>query len=172
MLDLHGNVTSEMVESADALFALRTFPHLDRANTGWRAMATLSRAIAGETNPMTRAERPPVAVYVSQQHTESGPMTEVMALARECEEREGVVSMSVLLGVYHADVPEIGVSVLVVPTATRASRRRRRRRCGGGSSDGTTVLRALSNQGVNGAGYALLCDPESVTMCHDARPGE
>src|SRR5207248_2386609 len=33
-LDLHANVTPEMVEHADALIAYRTYPHVDMAETG------------------------------------------------------------------------------------------------------------------------------------------
>src|SRR6185369_8603900 len=33
-LDLHANVTPEMVEHADALIAYRTYPHIDMADTG------------------------------------------------------------------------------------------------------------------------------------------
>ena len=33
-LDLHANVTPEMVKHADALIAYRTYPHVDMADTG------------------------------------------------------------------------------------------------------------------------------------------
>src|SRR3954451_5164316 len=33
-LDLHANVTPEMMEHADALIAYRTYPHVDMAETG------------------------------------------------------------------------------------------------------------------------------------------
>ena len=44
-LDLHANVTPEMVEHADALIAYRTYPHVDMADTG-RACRKTSRADA------------------------------------------------------------------------------------------------------------------------------
>ena len=44
-LDLHANVTPEMVEHADALIAYRTYPHVDMADTG-RAARKTSRAAA------------------------------------------------------------------------------------------------------------------------------
>ncbi len=44
-LDLHANVTPEMVEHADALIAYRTYPHVDMADTG-RAAGKTSRADA------------------------------------------------------------------------------------------------------------------------------
>ncbi|NDV05004.1 M81 family metallopeptidase [Rhodococcus sp. IEGM 248] len=48
-LDLHANVTTRMVENADALVAYRTYPHTDMAETGARAAGLLLRLTAGET---------------------------------------------------------------------------------------------------------------------------
>ena len=48
-LDLHANVTPEMVEHADALIAYRTYPHVDMAETG-RACARTSRAAAEDAS--------------------------------------------------------------------------------------------------------------------------
>src|SRR5438552_2591024 len=40
-LDLHANVTLAMVQHADALVAYRTYPHVDMAETGMRAVGLL-----------------------------------------------------------------------------------------------------------------------------------
>ena len=52
-LDLHANVTPEMVEHADALIAYRTYPHVDMADTG-RACAQASRAAAEDANSVSQ----------------------------------------------------------------------------------------------------------------------
>lgn len=44
-LDLHANVTRAMFESADALVAYRTYPHIDMADTGARAARLLERML-------------------------------------------------------------------------------------------------------------------------------
>ena len=41
-LDYHANVTPEMVEHADSIVAYRTYPHVDRAETGAFAAKALS----------------------------------------------------------------------------------------------------------------------------------
>ncbi|KAB7739625.1 microcystin degradation protein MlrC [Parvibaculum sedimenti] len=46
-LDLHANVTAEMVEYSDVLIAYRTYPHVDMAETGARAAAHLDAMFAG-----------------------------------------------------------------------------------------------------------------------------
>jgi microcystin degradation protein MlrC len=47
-LDLHCNLTPEMVERSDALVAYRTYPHIDMAETGDRAARLLDRFLAGK----------------------------------------------------------------------------------------------------------------------------
>lgn len=46
-LDLHANVTADMVAYSDALIAYRTYPHVDMAETGARAAAHLDAIFAG-----------------------------------------------------------------------------------------------------------------------------
>jgi microcystin degradation protein MlrC len=44
-LDLHANVTRAMIETADALVAYRSYPHIDMAETGARAARLLERML-------------------------------------------------------------------------------------------------------------------------------
>lgn len=46
-LDLHANVTRDMVANADALIAYRTYPHVDMAETGARTAKHLDAMFAG-----------------------------------------------------------------------------------------------------------------------------
>src|SRR3546814_4413037 len=48
-LDLHANVTPEMVEHADVLDIYRTYPHVDMAATGRRSALQLAALIEGGT---------------------------------------------------------------------------------------------------------------------------
>lgn len=50
-LDLHGNVTPEMVEQADMLIAYRTYPHVDMAETGARCAKALAKLLGGSPRP-------------------------------------------------------------------------------------------------------------------------
>ena len=45
-LDYHANVTPQMVEMTDALIAYRTYPHVDRVETGQSAAQALERLLA------------------------------------------------------------------------------------------------------------------------------
>ena len=45
--DLHANITQQMVDLANVITIYRTYPHLDMAETGSRAMAELLQLMAG-----------------------------------------------------------------------------------------------------------------------------
>ncbi|MFB6221096.1 MAG: M81 family metallopeptidase [Halolamina sp.] len=115
-LDLHGNITDELVEAADVLVAYEEYPHTDTGDTGRRAMRFLTRTMRGELDPAMHIERPPVLPMGPKQNTRDGPMTEVMATAREYEQRDDIVKVNVFPGFHQADVPSMGFSVPVVAT--------------------------------------------------------
>ena len=64
-LDLHANVTPEMVEHADALIAYRTYPHVDMADTGRAAARHLALLLQDEA--ALRKGVPAIAVPDSDQ---------------------------------------------------------------------------------------------------------
>jgi microcystin degradation protein MlrC len=63
-LDLHANLSDVMVTACDAMVAYRTYPHVDLAATGARALPLLERLLSGR--PFVPAARlsgaPPVAM--------------------------------------------------------------------------------------------------------------
>jgi len=113
-LDLHGNITDELVAEADLLVAYESYPHVDMGDTGRTGMRLLYRTMRGETDPTMHIERPPMLCYGPLQNTMEGPMAEVMAKAREYEERDDVLKVNVFPGFHQADVPSMGFSIPVV----------------------------------------------------------
>lgn len=113
-LDLHGNITDRLVERADALVAYETYPHVDMGETGRRGMRLLLDVIHEEVEPVMHAERPPLSPVTPLQNTRKGPMAEVMAKARELEERDDVLKVNVFAGFSRSDVPSMGLSIPVV----------------------------------------------------------
>lgn len=111
-LDLHANVSRRMLDSADALVAFRTYPHVDMADTGRRAFAAL-----GAVGPGVAAGRPPGRVLlrggylvpiVCQSTAEEPARGLYAALAREDAPGRTV---SLAMGFPPADVEEAGPSV-------------------------------------------------------------
>lgn len=113
-LDLHANVTEEMVEVADALVAYEEYPHLDKAETGVKAFDILVKAMRGKVEPTSHFERPPTIIFQPKAHTTHGPIAKVMERAREYEQQDDVLKANVLPGFYHADISEMGVTTPVV----------------------------------------------------------
>jgi microcystin degradation protein MlrC len=72
-LDLHANVTPEMVEHADALIAYRTYPHVDMADTG-RASARHLKLLLETRHRFAKAFRQvPFLIPISWQCTNDQP---------------------------------------------------------------------------------------------------
>ena len=51
-LDLHANMTREMLRHADALVCYRTYPHIDMAETGQRAPRCSRRGCTARRAPV------------------------------------------------------------------------------------------------------------------------
>jgi len=121
-LDLHGNISDELIEQVDALVAYEEYPHTDMGDTGRRAMNILIQMMRGEVKPAMHIERPPVLPMGPKQNTREGPMAEVMATAREYEERDDIVKVNMFPAFHQADVPSMGFSVPTVATNKEAAR--------------------------------------------------
>ncbi|WP_227380279.1 M81 family metallopeptidase [Haladaptatus halobius] len=113
-LDLHGNITDQLVDKADALIAFESYPHVDMGETGRRGMRVLTETMHGKIDPTMHIERPPVLAMGPLQNTREGPMAEVMTKAREYEERDEIQKVNVFPGFHQADVPSMGFSIPVV----------------------------------------------------------
>ncbi len=109
-LDLHANVTARMLETADALTAYRTYPHVDMAETGDRAAFLLSR-ILERSNALYRASRRiPFLIPLNAMCSLVDPARSVYQRMAEAE-REGGLSLSFTPAFPAADFPECGPMV-------------------------------------------------------------
>src|SRR5204863_3647980 len=112
-LDLHANVTRQMVEQAGALIGYHTAPHIDLYETGQRAMRLLSRMVRGMARPVAALRRLPMIVPAENGRTTEGPYAEAMDRAIELMRRPGVLDISVFSVQPWLDVEDVGCSVLV-----------------------------------------------------------
>ncbi len=118
-LDLHANISAEMVEYADYLSIFRTYPHLDMAETGTRCVTVLQRLIAGET--LYKAFQPvPYLIPLHAQHTGSALFNEIYQMPARFEQQE--ILAEIALGFTAADFPDTGPSCVVyASTAEKAA---------------------------------------------------
>lgn len=110
-LDLHGNITRDMVDAADVLVGFRTYPHVDMAQTGTRAAEQLDTLMTRGT-PFAKAfRRLPFLVPIAWQSTQAEPGRAIYDLVAE-QERGDVASTSFFFGFPAADFPGCGPTVI------------------------------------------------------------
>lgn len=117
-LDLHANEDHELAESANAVFILKTYPHVDSEDIGIIAARCMVKTIRGEFKPVMAFRKPGLVSASIYQATDRPPMKLVYDRCREWESK-GVYCASVAAGYAYADVPDIGASVFVVTNGDR-----------------------------------------------------
>lgn len=122
-LDFHANVSARMVANATIITGYRTYPHTDVVETGYRAGRLLLATIAERIVPTMEREICPVLPNILCQTTDSPPMSELMAAAREAEAGEAL-AVSVFAGFPLADAADTGFSAVVVIDNDRSKARR------------------------------------------------
>ncbi len=114
-LDLHTNLSDEMMAEANAFIGYKEYPHIDMRETGQAAMQLLIRTIKGEVNPvMAHVRVPLIAPNQSMVTTWQSALKKVIDRAVEIESEPGVLSATVLGGFPFSDIPFAGVATIVV----------------------------------------------------------
>ena len=114
-LDCHAHVTELMVQSADALLAWQTYPHIDTREIGRKGANVLVRTMRGECRPTMALAKSPVLVSgVHGGTVMPGPFAEIMAMAIAAEAQPSVLSASALLVHPYLDLADMGGGGLVV----------------------------------------------------------
>ena len=121
-LDLHANVTEAMVRNATVIAGYKTYPHVDQYEAGHLAGSLLWRALDGEIRPVMAWGNRPLLAHTLRQNTEESPNREFTGAAREAE-RHGMLAASAFGGFQQADMPEAGVSAVVVADGDAAAAR-------------------------------------------------
>ncbi len=113
-LDMHGNITPAMVEAADALVAYHRAPHTDAYETGVKAAEMLLQILDGELTPEMGFARVPFLLPGEMAQTARDPMKAMMTQAEALEERPEIISTTIANSHCWADIPDTGVSFVVV----------------------------------------------------------
>ncbi|WP_176073877.1 M81 family metallopeptidase [Brucella intermedia] len=108
-LDLHGNITRRMFEHCDVMVGFRTYPHVDMAETGYRAAQAL-QALMDKPKGWHKAMRQgDYLIPIAWQCTDEEPAKGLYALTAELP--ENVLTASLFMGFPAADFAECGPSV-------------------------------------------------------------
>ncbi len=109
-LDLHANLTPQMIESADVMVAYRTYPHVDMASTGQRAAEVLHGLLSGERKPHKSMQTLPFLIPLPWQCTMTEPGGAVYRDLARIEDDTGVM-LSFTPGFPAADFEDCGGAI-------------------------------------------------------------
>ncbi len=127
-LDLHGNVTQEMVDLATVTIAYDEYPHTDPYDRGRELGLLLARIVRDGVRPVTALVKIPIISGLQRQYTHAEPMLGVKHLVHEIESEPGILAVSYLPGFAWADIPPTGFSVIATadgdPTQAREAAER------------------------------------------------
>ncbi|QDO98855.1 M81 family metallopeptidase [Ferrovibrio terrae] len=111
-LDLHANVTPEMLQYSDVMIGYRTYPHLDMAVTGARVLRHMEKLLTGERKKQAKALRQiPFLIPLTAQCTFIEPCKSLYDTLGDME-HGAVSSLSFSPGFHPADIHHCGPSVI------------------------------------------------------------
>lgn len=112
-LDLHGNISPDMVRYADLIVGYDTYPHIDMFERAEEAFDLLVRTIRKEVQPVRALAHTGMMVVPQSMLTSKGIMQTLMELAFRLEAQPGVLNVTVAGGFPYSDVPDAGMSFVV-----------------------------------------------------------
>ena len=111
-LDLHGNVTPQMVENANAFFPYESYPHIDCFDRGYEAGNCILKMIRKEISPVMKLRKIPVLAHFVE--TASEPHLSLLLKVHKWKDNSKVINTSYLHGFPWSDIPDAGISVLTI----------------------------------------------------------
>jgi microcystin degradation protein MlrC len=112
-LDLHGHMTPALLEAATVFSVLRTAPHRDDRQTGYRAAQQLIAVLRKGLKPKTAAVHIPILSTGESAVTTAMPGAAIYAALPGYDSLEGVMEANVLVGFAFNDCPWTGMTALV-----------------------------------------------------------
>lgn len=114
-LDLHTNITREMVNAADVLVTYHSMPHVDIFDTGQRGAEVLRRMLFEGAKPTTAFCKIPAVVPAENSNTEAdvGIAVDLKRRVVELERQPDILSAGIAPVQPWMDIPQFGSSVIV-----------------------------------------------------------
>ena len=112
-LDLHGNISEEMVRLATIAVAYDEYPHTDPYERGYECGILMARVIRGGAKPTAAVVKIPMLTSIQRQHTHAQPMLNIRRWVRDLEHERGVLNISYFPGFPYADIPHTTFTIIV-----------------------------------------------------------
>ncbi|MCL6445392.1 MAG: M81 family metallopeptidase [Alicyclobacillus sp.] len=116
-LDLHANISSDMVELSDILVGYDTYPHTDVYDRAVEAFQLLTKQIRGLIHPRMCLRKPAMLIAPETMVTDEGPMKELMEKAFQIENDPNVLNVTVAGGFPFSDIYDAGMAFVVTTNA-------------------------------------------------------
>ncbi|MCA3564172.1 MAG: M81 family metallopeptidase [Methylocystis sp.] len=117
--DMHGNMTREIMDNADVVLCYKHYPHIDMAAVGRTTADIIRRMILGEVKPVISWGQAGILAQTLRMGTADEPMKTAQAMTRKAEKQKGILAASVFGGFPMADIPDAGLSVVIVADGDR-----------------------------------------------------
>ena len=125
--DLHGNITAEIARAGTVFDALRTAPHVDHYQGGWRTADQLLTVMKKGLNPPNAWVPVPILISGEQAVTSQEPARSLYAGLKTYDDLPGMLDVLLMVGFAFNDLPWCSMSVLAThtdnaPAAAKAAR--------------------------------------------------
>lgn len=111
LLDLHGNLSPDMLGSGAVLVACKEYPHTDYAERAGELLDLLERqSRTGRAHGAVMHRAPLLGIF----GTTAGPMKDFVARLKAAEREPGILSVSAFHGFPWSDTPHTGAALLVL----------------------------------------------------------
>jgi microcystin degradation protein MlrC len=117
--DMHGNMCQATMDAADVVLCYKHYPHTDMAEVGKTCADIIRRMILGEVKPVISWAPAGILAQTLRMGTADEPMKTAQAMTRRAEKRKGILAASVFGGFPMADIPDAGLSVVIVADGDR-----------------------------------------------------
>ncbi|MCQ2401556.1 MAG: M81 family metallopeptidase [Lachnospiraceae bacterium] len=113
-LDLHANMTPEMVALSDGFFGIKTNPHVDFFKASYLGAKTLIRTMRGECDPKMVLRKVPMLISCAMANTIDGPCTRIKEHFEEYVKEHDLIDATFFHGFAATDDPSATAGVLAV----------------------------------------------------------
>ncbi len=119
-LDLHGNITQEMVDLCTMPVAYDEYPHIDPYERGYEIGLLMARIVRGGAKPTPAMVKIPILASLQRQFSHAEPMLTLKHMVHDVESERGVLNVSYLPGFAWADIEPTTFSIIVTTDDDRA----------------------------------------------------
>lgn len=112
-LDLHANLSQDVVRLATVTNGYKTYPHVDMYETGVLVAEAIQKVLEGKSQPVSVLKYSRILADTIKMGTDRDPMKALVEAALETQAKPGIISATVYGGFPLSDSEEAGLSVLV-----------------------------------------------------------